>query len=135
MANYPTNTYPQPPAYYGQYPIQQRGITIVAQIAESELDTYPVAAGNTALLMNFESGKFWLKATDVYGRPLPIEPYVFARAVPPQQMQQSVQNPQTPQTVPQNQNEYVKKEDFDKVVTSLTELATAFDGLYKELKG
>jgi hypothetical protein len=107
---------------YGIYPVQQKGITTVAIISGGyqSAESYPVAAGNTAVLMDFNLGKFWLKTTDIYGRPLPMEEYQFFK---PNSMQQPAQEP-----AQQNQNDYVKKEDFNTVVQMVTEL-------YKELKG
>lgn len=107
---------------YVMYPVQQKGITTVAIISGGyqSAESYPVAAGNTAVLMDFNLGKFWLKTTDIYGRPLPMEEYQFFK---PAGMQQPVQ-----ESAQQNQNDYVKKEDFNAVVQMVSEL-------YKELKG
>lgn len=116
--NYTNNAFQQPPIY----PVQQKGITTVAIISGGyqSAESYPVAAGNTAVLMDFNLGKFWLKTTDIYGRPLPMEEYQFFK---PTSMQQPTQEP-----AQQNQNDYVKKEDFNAVVQMVSEL-------YKELKG
>ena len=107
---------------YGIYPVQQKGITTVAIISGGyqSAESYPVAAGNTAVLMDFNLGKFWLKTTDIYGRPLPMEEYSFFK---PTGVQQPVQ-----EALPQNQNDYVKKEDFNVVAAMVSEL-------YRELKG
>ena len=104
------------------YPVQQKGITTVAIISGGyqSAESYPVAAGNTAVLMDFNLGKFWLKTTDIYGRPLPMEEYSFFK---PTGVQQPVQ-----EASPQNQNDYVKKEDFNVVAAMVSEL-------YRELKG
>lgn len=104
------------------YPVQQKGITTVAIISGGyqSAESYPVAAGNTAVLIDFNIGKFWLKTTDIYGRPLPMEEYQFFK---PTTMQRPSQ-----ESIQQNQNEYVKKEDFNAVVQMVSEL-------YKELKG
>lgn len=92
-----------------QYPVQQKGITSVALISgEEAVPNYPVAAGNTAVLMDFTAMKFWLKTTDVYGRPLPVESYQFSPIINQNQQQ--------------NQNEYVKKEDFDTLVNTVLNL-------------
>ena len=95
------------------YPVQQKGITSVAVIANGEAgaNDYPVAAGNTAVLIDFNVGKFWLKTTDVYGRPLPLEDYSFYK--------NAVSQTPVPE---QNQNEYVRKEDFDNLTTMFAKL-------------
>lgn len=104
---------------YGMYPVQQKGITTVAVLSgDDAVQSYPVAAGNTAVLMDFTNMKFWLKTTDIYGRPLPPEAYQFA----------PIQNTQPQQQAQPNQNDYVKREDFNVVVQMVSEL-------YKELKG
>lgn len=111
---------------YQQFPVQQKGITTVAVISSDDLvDTYPVAAGNTAVLMNFNTMRFWLKTTDIYGRPLSPEGYQFAQLA---NVQNPANNANAAQLTEQNQNDYVKKEDFNVVVQMVTEL-------YKELKG
>lgn len=116
-ANNQLGNYQQP-----MYPSQQKGITSVAVISggSQSAESYPVGAGNTALLVDFNLGSFWLKTTDVYGRPLPLEEYKFFK--PASMQQQPQENNQL------NQNEYVKKEDFNTVVQMVSEL-------YKELKG
>lgn len=93
---------------------QQKGITSVAVISNGEAgaNDYPVAAGNTAVLIDFGVGKFWLKTTDVYGRPLPLEDYSFFRNV----------NQQVTQSIEQNQNEYVKREDFESLTALVKNL-------------
>lgn len=102
------------------YPVQQKGITTVVVVSgEESVNSYPVAAGNTAVLMDFNLGKFWLKTTDVYGRPLPVEEYNFYKntASNTQATQQNVSpDAQT------NQNEYARKEDFDKVAAMVLKL-------------
>lgn len=110
--------YQQPPIY----PVQQKGITTVAIISGGyqSAESYPVAAGNTAVLIDFNLGKFWLKTTDIYGRPLLMEEYNFFK---PTNTQSPTQEP-----IQQNQNDYVKKEDFNIVAAMVSEL-------YKELKG
>lgn len=107
---------PAPP----MYPVaQQKGISVVAVIpGEESVLTYPVAAGCTALLVDFNTMRFWLKATDIYGRPLPAEPYRFEPIV----------SANTQPVSAQNQNDYVKKEDFATVAQMVYEL-------YNELKG
>lgn len=127
--NYP-NPYPSNPGCYPAYPTQQKGITTVAIVPAESVDSYPVAAGTTAVLFDFDKMMFWLKATDVYGRPLPVEPYFFNKVV-----QQQTTQTQAPQPAPQNQNGYVAREDYEKLVTAVSEQGAMLAELYKELKG
>ena len=66
---------------FNQMPTEQKGITSIATVSGREsADTYPVAAGQTALLICFsspDSGVFWLKTTDIYGRNMPMLEFNF----------------------------------------------------------
>lgn len=65
---------------------------------EAGAKAYPVAAGNSVLLMDSESPVLYMKSTDISGRPLPIETYDLVkreeRPVIPQAPVQQVQQPQ-----------------------------------------
>lgn len=67
---------------------------------EAGAKAYPVAAGNSVLLMDSESPVLYMKSTDISGRPLPIETYDLVkreeRPVIPQApvQQQQAQQPQ-----------------------------------------
>ena len=64
---------------------------------EAGAKAYPVAAGNSVLLMDSESPVLYMKSTDISGRPLPIETYDLVKReekpiipqAPVQQVQQS----------------------------------------------
>lgn len=109
------------PQMYGQrpmMPMEQRGISTVTTVSNREgAENYPVAAGQTALIVCFESpekGLFWLKTTDIYGRSIPMLEFTF---------NQRIQN--NGQTA---DSSMVSKKDFD-------DLTAKFDALYKELHG
>lgn len=100
-----------------QMPTEQKGITTIAPVTgEDNAKNYPVAAGQTALLIWFSApnkGKFWLKTTDIYGRELPMLEFDF------NQIAQQVAGGNADQ-------ETVSKKDFE-------ELKSMFTSLYNEL--
>jgi len=49
---------------------------------EAGAASYPVGAGNTVLLIDFESKAFWLKTTDVNGVPQPMRRFNFEEQIP-----------------------------------------------------
>lgn len=116
-------SYPQPPnTGFGprspmQMPTAQKGITTVTTITSPEaVDSYPVAAGQTAVLMHFSApneGTFWLKTTDIYGRELPTIDFEF---------KQKIHDQSGAQTEPDS----VSKKDFE-------ELKQMVSSLYNEL--
>lgn len=102
-----------------QMPTEQKGITTIATVSGREnATTYPVAAGQTALLIWFQApdkGKFWLKTTDIYGRELPMLEFDFNQFA--NQQDQGSKEP-----------DVVSKKDFE-------ELKSMFTSLYNELHG
>ena len=80
---------------------------------EAGAKAYPVAAGNSVLLMDSENPVLYMKSTDQSGRPLPIEIYdlVKRQDTPPPQ----VQSPHIDMT------EYVKLSDLDSILESKVE--------------
>lgn len=75
-----------PPQQYQQYqPYQQanNSVSVVSVQGESGASMYPVAAGNTVLLMDFNLKKFWIKATDINGLPSRFAAFDFTEAVKP----------------------------------------------------
>ena len=77
MANF-FGGYPQPQQYqqYQQYQ-QNNNVIVVPVQGEQGASMYPVAAGNTVLLMDFNLKKFWLKATDINGLPAKFAAFDF----------------------------------------------------------
>ena len=61
---------------------QQTGSILMIQIqSDDEVNTYPVAAGTTVMLINFSTEKFWLKSTSTSGVPEPVRKFSFKEEV------------------------------------------------------
>ena len=70
------------------------------------VENYPVAAGNTVLLMDFSSKKFWLKSTDASGFPQPLRSFEFDEKI-----QNGVEKA-----------DYVTRKEFDELKQMLEDL-------------
>ena len=83
MANF-FGGYPQPQQYqqYQSYQQPNNNVIVVPVQGESGASIYPVAAGNTVLLMDFNLKKFWLKATDINGLPSKFAAFDFTEVKP-----------------------------------------------------
>lgn len=119
MANY-FGGYPQPQQYQ-QYQQQPNNNVIVVPVqGESGASMYPVAAGNTVLLMDFNLKKFWIKATDINGLPAKFAAFDFKEEVKPP---------------PQGIDNFVSRNEFDEWKQSTdAQLKTILDSV-KSLVG
>lgn len=99
MANF-FGGYNQPQQYQQYQPYQQasNNVIVVPVQGESGASMYPVAAGNTVLLMDFNLKKFWIKSTDINGLPAKFAAFDFKEAVKP---------------MPQGENGFVPRSEFD----------------------
>jgi len=68
-------------APYGQQPQNQNGITWVQ--GEQAAKSYPVAAGQSILLLDSEASTFYIKSTDQSGMPLPLRIFDFTERKEP----------------------------------------------------
>ncbi len=88
---------------------------------EAGAKAYPVAAGNSVLLMDSENPVLYMKSTDISGRPLPIETYDLVkreeRPVIPQAPVQQAQQPQI------DMSQYVTINDLESKVEELVNKA------------
>ena len=82
---------------------------------EAAAKAYPVAAGNTVLLMDSEAPVLYMKSTDVSGRPLPMETYDLVK-----RENVVAQQPKQPQI---DLSEYVKMSDLESKVKELVNKA------------
>lgn len=111
---------PQQPVQNNQ-PAGNQGFVWVQ--GEAGAKAYPVAAGNSVLLMDSESPVLYMKSTDISGRPLPIETYDLVkreeRPVIPQAPAQQQQTQQSQIDLSQ----YVKMSDLEAKVEELVNKA------------
>lgn len=64
------STYQNP--YMQQYQPQQQSGGLIWVQGESGAKSYPVSAGQSVLLMDSESNRFFIKSADASGMPLPL---------------------------------------------------------------
>lgn len=123
IQNVPQNNNQNPLVYGNQVPQQNYGsfMTVLVQ-GEAGANAYPVASGNTVMLMDFESGKFWLKS-NVNGIPQRLRSFSFMEEVQEQPKQQT-------QTV-----QSVSREEFDNLSGNVAKLSDSVSKLIAELGG
>lgn len=90
---------------------QQSGLSIAQINDDSQVNSYPVAAGNTVLLINFMTQKFFLKSTNVNGVPMPVQAAEW----------NYVQQQGTTQTI-QNEASSVSRDEFDELKAMLSQV-------------
>ena len=82
---------------------------------EAAAKAYPVAAGNSVLLMDSEAPVLYMKSTDVSGRPLPMETYDLVK-----RENVVASQPKQPQI---DLSEYVKNSELEAKVKELVNKA------------
>lgn len=110
--------------FYGnQIPQQSYGsfMTVLVQ-GEAGANAYPVASGNTVMLMDFESGKFWLKS-NVNGIPQRLRSFSFAEELPEQSKQKEQVSP------------VISREEFDSLSNNVARLSESVNKLISDLGG
>ena len=111
------------PMYGGQQNMQNTGsfMTVLVQ-GEAGANAYPVASGNTVMLMDFESNKFWLKS-NVNGIPQRLRSFSFAEEVQEQPKQQAQSTPT------------ITREEFDGLSSNVAKLSESVSKLIADLGG
>ena len=107
-------SYQAPPAQN-----QQTNSGFVWVQGEAGAKAYPVAAGNSVLLMDSENPVLYMKSTDSTGRPLPMEVYDLVRRDMTPQIPRSQAAPQ-PQI---DLSDYVRMSELEAKVTELVNKA------------
>ena len=102
-------TFPYPNAL-SQQPQQSGSLMTVFVSSEDEVNTYPVQAGTTVLLLCFPAKKFWLKSTSTNGVPEALREFPFEEKMPVQ--------PQTQNTVTREEFDSLSKK-IDKLIQEL----------------
>ena len=115
------------PSYYGnpaqnrQYPQQyqqpatqpqQSGNGLIWVQGEAGAKSYLVAPGNTVMLMDSESERFYIKSADASGMPLPLRVFAYQELT-----QQGVQAPVVAEQP--NPNNFITREEFEQRLASL----------------
>lgn len=93
------NTMPQTPS--APQNTGQSGILWVQGIEGAK--AYPVATGNSVLLMDSEESVFYVKSSDASGMPMPLRVFDYKE-----------------RTAQQTTNDYVTREEFDRQIEELT---------------
>lgn len=107
------NTYPAN-NYQVQQPQNNSGNLMTIVIDSDEfVSTYPVAAGTKVQLINFTSGKFWLKETSMAGVPEPIREFSFKEKT---------------LNIPSPQTSGVTREEFDSLSKKIDKLINDLGG-------
>lgn len=104
------NAQPQPQMSYAP---QHSGIVWVQ--GEAGAKAYPVPAGSNMLLMDSEGECFYIKSTDMSGMPQPLRIFEYKEVV-------KTQEPNYSQAALPDMNQYVKKEEFEKLQKKFEEL-------------
>ena len=81
MANYFGGYSPPQQFFPYQQPTTNNGVMVATVQGEAGARVYPVAAGNTVLLIDFDAKKFWLKSTDNNGMPSRFATFNFTEEI------------------------------------------------------
>ena len=120
MQNYYTGT---PQGYTGYQPPQQTQTSSFYTVlvnGDAGANAYPVASGNTVLLMDFNSNKFWLKSTNANGIPQPLRCFDFKEEI------QEIQN---------GSGNGVTRDEFNVLSQNVSSLAESVNKLLHDLGG
>lgn len=106
--------------YFGGYsPPQQyqqpsNNVIVVTVQGEQGASMYPVAAGSTVLLIDFNLKRFWLKATDINGLPARFAAFDFTEVVKP--------------AMQGDTGDFVSRSEFDELKKSIDNLVALVGG-------
>lgn len=119
----PAPNYQTPIAYQQQYPQVQQTVSQTPIMAnqnrsagilwvqgEAGAKAYPVAPGNSVLLMDSESDCFYIKSTDASGIPMPLRVFNYVEIVQTQQKETPESNIDTSQLVYQDDLDKLRQE-------------------------
>ena len=115
MANNFFNPFPQQQNFMQQVPQSAPSSNITVQLVQGENGArlYPVAPNITALLFDFNAGKFWIKATGANGFPSQFTAYNFVEEKTPEQ----------------TANGFVSQAEFDEVKNQLQQISAGLQTL------
>lgn len=119
----PMPNYQVPATYQQQYPIQQTvsntpinnnpSASIIWVQGEAGAKAYPVAPGNSVLLMDSESECFYIKSTDTSGIPMPLRAFTYTEIV---------QTQQEPERESIDTSQFVTRSELDEIRQMINDL-------------
>lgn len=118
---YNPQTFPQMQPQMQMQPQSNNNVMVVSVNGEMGAMTYPVAAGNTMLLFDWNEHTFWIKSTDTNSVPQPLRAFKFEDVTPKPQI------PSDPNMVTRTEFEDLKK-DLQKIFTALNAKAESTTG-------
>ena len=101
--------------------IQNGSSSIIWVQGESGAKAYPVGPGNRVILMDSEQDRFYIKSTDINGKPEPLRAYEYKEI--------SDINTEEVNPVVIDNSEYATKEDLESIKDSLASLKKSIDEL------
>ena len=99
--------------YYPNNTSYSNSVMTVFVDGEAGANAYPVAAGYTVMLIDFNSGKFWIKGTDPNGVPQRMRTFEF---------KEKITQPMVPT------NDGVSREEFAALSAKLDKLISELGG-------
>jgi hypothetical protein len=116
----PAPNYQMPVTYQQQYPQVQQTVSntpintnhtnsIIWVQGEAGAKAYPVAPGNSLLLMDSESECFYIKTTDASGVPMPLRAFTYTEIVQTQDEEKEQPQIDTSQFITRAEFEELKK--------------------------
>lgn len=118
--------YQMPMPYQHQYPQMQQTVSntpinntqatatgIIWVQGEAGAKAYPVAPGNSILLMDSENECFYIKSTDASGIPMPLRAFTYTEIVQTQQPQK--------EEPPFDTSQFVTRSEFEELKQMLNE--------------
>ena len=102
---YQSNPYVQQPITQPQVPVTQTNTGITWVQGENAAKSYPVAPGNSVLLMDSENSVMYIKSTDQSGMPQPLRIFDYTERKAQNNAQQAIMNEDT--------HNYVRQEELD----------------------
>ena len=102
--------YPQVQQTVSNTPINNHSTGIIWVQGEAGAKAYPVAPGNSVLLMDSEAECFYIKSTDASGVPMPLRAFTYTEIVQTQPQEESIPQIDTSQFVTQEDLNKIKQE-------------------------
>ena len=101
------------PQYQQPMPQQQQNNGLIWVQGIEAMKSYPVAPGQSVLLMDSESNCFGIKTADASGMPLPLRIFDYS-----ERTAQNAQKP--PATAAIDTDRYITREEFESRITAIT---------------